>query len=29
MDQDGKIINPNLEQPEESAENATENGDNI
>ena len=29
MDQEGKIINPNLEQPEESAENATENGDNI
>ena len=29
MDQDGKIINPNLEQPEESTEKATENGDNI
>ena len=29
MDSEGKIINPNLEQPEESAENATENGDNI
>ena len=29
MDQDGKIINPNLEQSEESTENATENGDNI
>ena len=29
MDQEGKIINPNLEQSDESTENATENGDNV
>ena len=29
MDSDGKIINPNLEQSDESTEKATENGDNI
>ena len=29
MDQEGKIINPNLEQSDESTEKATENGDNI
>ena len=29
MDSNGKIINPNLEQSDESTDNATENGDNI